>query len=193
MICEKCKTEMEKINIDYHYKESGLDNINIGNIFAYRCPTCKELHPIIPNIKGLHEKIAEIIANKKSILIGKELVFLRKELRLKAKDLANMMGVSKVTVSRWENKKGPISVACDRFIRLFYRNRILQSKCEIVKPEMARLKLSAPTEELSYFEGFIALCDWISKTEINLKDIKKRPVKSQISIPAYQSLGPLFT
>ena len=191
MFCDNCKIEMEKTNIDYHYKESRLENVIINGISAYKCPKCKEFYPIIPNIKKLHELIAQALVNKKSLLLGKELVFLRKELGIKAKDIADMLGVNKVTVSRWENRKGPISVAGDRFIRLLYRNKLLRSKCEIAKPDIARLK--SETGETTLIEEFIALCDWMRSTEIDLKDIKKRSVNFQISIPDSQSPGPLFT
>ena len=191
MFCENCKIEMGKVNMDYHYRESGLENVIINGISAYKCPNCKDFYPIIPNVKKLHESIAQALVNKRSILLGKELVFLRKELGIKAKDIANILGVNKVTVSRWENKNGSIPVACDRFIRLLYRNKLLRSKCEIAKPEIEKLRNKSL--ESSFMEDFIAICDWMTSTDINLKDIKKHPINSKISIPAFQPIGPLFS
>jgi len=190
MLCESCKTEMGKVKINYHYRESGLQNVIIEGILAYKCPNCNKFYPIIPNVKKLHELIAQYLVNKQSPLSGKELIFLRKQLGFKAKDFADMLGVTKVTVSRWENKDGPIGVGCDRFIRVLYTNRLLRSKCEIAMPEITRLK--SEIKETSLIEDFIALCDWIGKTDISLKDIKKRYIKSRISIPASTPLGPLF-
>jgi putative zinc finger/helix-turn-helix YgiT family protein len=188
MLCDKCNVEMGKIETDYHYRESGLQNVILNGIPAYQCPNCKEIHPIIPNIKKLHELIARALISKKSLLSGKEFVFLRKELKIKAADFAQMLNIHKVTVSRWENKK-TISVMWDRLIRLLYRDKIFQLKCKTAKPEITKLKCTIG--EISPIEDIISLCEL---TEINLQNIEKGTADVPISIPFPHSTGagPLF-
>ena len=181
MICLDCKKRMKKIRTDYQYKESGLTGVMLGKITAYKCPNCGEVYPIIPNIKRLNELVAQELINKKSLLTGNELVFLRKEMKVKAKDLAEMLGVTKVSVSRWENEREPVGPACDRLIRLLYRNTKILEKCEIVRPKLERSKGIPDVKDL-----MISLCTLLSQEEQILKNIGKRHMHSRISISANQ-------
>ncbi len=101
----------------YKYTQSGLDVILIG-IPQYTCNSCGERFTPIPNPENLHRIIAlDICKNKKALLLPDEIKFLRKELHLKAKDLARVMGADPSVVSRWENGKKPIGEANDRLLR----------------------------------------------------------------------------
>lgn len=51
-------------------------------------------------------------------MTGSELRFLRGRLRLSAVALASQMGVTSVTVSRWENGHEPIGPVADRLLRM---------------------------------------------------------------------------
>ena len=182
MICLDCKIEMRKVTTDYQYTESGLKNVVLTGISAYECPKCKEVSPVIKNIKKLHRHIAEKLVSKESLLTGKELAFLRKEMKIKAKDLAQMFALHKVTISRWENEKEKISPTIDRLIRILYETRVIRERCGMLKPEIEKLK---PTKELSKLQDNInALCTFPTQTEELLKYIKNRQVRSKISISA---------
>jgi putative zinc finger/helix-turn-helix YgiT family protein len=119
MICPECSKKMKKIKGRHHYKESGLDNVVLVNIPFYFCK-CGKKFPIIPNILNLHSLISALIIKNPEPLNGKELRFLRKEIGLKAKDFARLLGVSKVTVSRWENDNESIGITSDKLIRLIF-------------------------------------------------------------------------
>ena len=177
MLCSKCEIKMKKTKIDYRYIESGLQNVILKGFSAYECPNCKEINPIILRIKEVHKLIAQELIKKNSLLMGKELVFLRKEMKIKAKDLAQMLGVTKVTVSRWENEKEQLSPTCDRLIRSLYENRIFKQTCEIVRPEIDKLESQVMKAIL------ISLCQPKISLEDVFKNIKRRHVHSKISIP----------
>ena len=177
MICLNCKTEMKKITTDYPYTESGLKNVILKGIGAYECPKCKELQPVIRDIKKIHRHIAQQLIRKNSLLLGTELSFLRKEMKVKAKDLAQILGVHKVTISRWENEKERIGPACDRLIRFLYDNRIFKQRCEIVRPGIDKLESQIMKSML------ISLCEPKTSIEDVFRNIKKRHVHSKISIP----------
>jgi putative transcriptional regulator len=69
-------------------------------------------------VKKLHRAIGnDICRRKKSLLVAEEIKFLRKELRLKAKELAAILGVTDSTMSRWENGKKQIGEGQDRLLR----------------------------------------------------------------------------
>jgi putative zinc finger/helix-turn-helix YgiT family protein len=122
--CPQCGSEdLITTHGDYHYLESGLPNVILKDIPLRRCKGCSELWPVISRIKQLHEVITEALVKKASPLTGDEVRFLRKALRLKARELASVLGVHKVTVSRWETGKEAIGPTADRLLRLMVATR----------------------------------------------------------------------
>jgi transcriptional regulator with XRE-family HTH domain len=95
-------------------------------------------------------------------------------MRIKAKDLAQILGVTKVTVSRWENGKEQLSPACDRLIRFLYENRIFKQVCELGIEKL----------ESSTLKSMLAmLCEPRTSLEEVFKNIKRRQIHSKIAIP----------
>ncbi len=115
---------------DYHYTESGLNNVILKGITVHQCQKCGEQFPVIPRIIKLHGRIARALLAKPSVLTGEEFRFLRKEMRLKASELASIMGVHKVTVSRWETNAEPIGPSADRLLRYIYATRHMKDLAE---------------------------------------------------------------
>jgi putative zinc finger/helix-turn-helix YgiT family protein len=125
---------MKKIKKDYQYSESGLDNIILGDTPMYICE-CGEEMPIISHIESLNRVIAFELIKLKNHLTGKEARFIRKQLGMKAVQLAEILGVDKVTVSRWENDNNPIGNANDRLIRLLYLTKMAEELKQMVPIE----------------------------------------------------------
>jgi len=119
MICHECNSNMKESQEVYHYTESGLDNVYLGNICMHRCK-CGESFPSIHNIIELNTVIGREIVKKPTSLDGREIVFLRKNVGLNAKTFADYLGIDKSTLSRWENNQQIIAKSNDRFIRLIY-------------------------------------------------------------------------
>lgn len=123
MYCTECGTRMKKIKGDYNYRESGIDEVILKGIPIYVCK-CGHKAPSIPHIEELHELIALALVRQKRLLTGPEVRFLRKAMGLKAVDLANILHVTKVTVSRWESDKASrIGPANDKLLRLLYLDK----------------------------------------------------------------------
>ena len=120
--CPTCggKMQARKHTKPYHYTESGLKNVYLEGMSVLRCSACGEELVELENVPGLHAKIAERLLQKPFILTGPEFRFLRKEMRMKAKDLATVLGVTATTVSRWETGEERLGVANDRLIRSLY-------------------------------------------------------------------------
>jgi hypothetical protein len=117
MKCIECNKKMTSKREVYRYTESGLNNVYLETD-VHRCAKCKESIVDIPNIYGLHEMIAE--------------------------DL--IIGVDKVTVSRWENDAAQISVANDKLLRLIYVQKY-QEKCDIILEIIDFLEKIQPTSK----------------------------------------------
>lgn len=126
MKCPSCGTMMKVTKKNYNYEEAGLKNVLLCNLNVYECPSCAEELPELPNITALHNGIASHLIRKQSPLTGEEVRFLRKSMEMKASELAGYLGVSPVTVSRWETNAESIGPQSDRLVRalyLFYKER----------------------------------------------------------------------
>jgi putative zinc finger/helix-turn-helix YgiT family protein len=128
--CYICGESLEVIkDKPYQYTESGLDVVLLG-ITQYHCTSCGEESAAIPSPEKLNKTIGrDICKNKKALLLPDEIKFLRKELNLKAKDLARSLGVEDSTVSRWENGKKQIGEGSDRLLRALYLGCV-EEQCE---------------------------------------------------------------
>ena len=105
----------------YHYTESGLRNIWLKNGYVVKNTPYGEAVSI-QDVEGLHRLIGTIIA-KRPKLSGPELRFLRKEMGMSQKGLADFVGTSEQTVSLWERGRA-IPKAADRLIKLAYLETI---------------------------------------------------------------------
>jgi putative zinc finger/helix-turn-helix YgiT family protein len=130
MQCPQCGSPEMVEKGDYPYAESGLKNVVFRGVTLHKCSKCGELLPEIPHIKKLHAKIALELLYKEGPLAGEEIRFLRKEMRLKANELAPLLGVHKVTVSRWETNEEKIGPSSDRLLRYIYATRCLVPGCD---------------------------------------------------------------
>ncbi len=144
MECYKCGNDMKRYKGEYRYTESGLDTVTLKDIVQYRC-ACGETMVELKNIKGLHRTIASILTKKKDPLTGKEIRFIRKEMGMRAKDLAEIMGVSPITVSRWENDVEKPEMAKDRFVRLLYIQTVQERHKEVIMGSFNVLRESKGT------------------------------------------------
>jgi len=117
MKCQACNQEMGKTKKEmYQYVESGLDNIYLEEVSIYHCKDCGEEAPIIPSIKNLHRVITLAILERPEPLDGPEIKYLRKQMRYKSKDFAELLGVTPQTISTWE-RGATHTESHDRLIR----------------------------------------------------------------------------
>ena len=101
----------------YRYTESGLRNIWLVNGFVMkRTPYGKAVS--IRDLEGLHRYIGSVIARQPG-LSGPELRFLRKEMGMSQRALAEFVGTSEQNISLWE-RRGRVPQAADRIIKLAY-------------------------------------------------------------------------
>jgi putative zinc finger/helix-turn-helix YgiT family protein len=109
-----------KRNQTVPYPESGIPNLWLRGITVYRCRKCGAELPEFPNSRGLHRGIADWLTQKLFPLIGPEFRFLRKQMGLSTRELAEIMGVYRESVTRWETGAERIGAQSDRLIRLVY-------------------------------------------------------------------------
>ena len=121
MRCLDCGTRMRaRRNQTVPYPESGIPNLWLRGIAVYRCRKCGAELPEFPNPRLLHRGIADWLTQKLFPLTGAEFRFLRKQLALSARELGELMGVRRESVTRWETGAEPIGAPSDRLIRLIH-------------------------------------------------------------------------
>ena len=181
--CWVCGGKLEIIrDRSYHYRECGLDNVYLYGIIQYRCPECGEEAPEIPELKGLHLLIAKELVCKGELMEGTEIRFLRKELRLKSKEMAELLSVTPETYSRWENSREIISEGSDSQLRYLYILNA-EDKTGKILHEGIRFARSLASKKLA------------RKIRNGGKTEGKKPVKIDISISEWvmPHTGPIFT
>ncbi len=130
----------------YQYSLSGLKNVFLDNVEVYRCGGCEVQIPVIPKILRLHNTIANAIVCKRTLLSGAEIRFLRKNLRIKSRDWAELLRTDKSVYSRWENGSQTVSPQSDLLIRYLYL-RLLEERKDIRLEKKIVENLSDMTDE----------------------------------------------
>src|SRR5262245_10544638 len=105
----------------YRYTEAGLRNIWLMNGYAVKRTPYGETVSI-RDLEGLHRYIGSVIA-KQVRLCGPELRFLRREMGMSQRELAEFVGTSEQNVSLWE-RRGRVPQAADRIVKLAYLEMI---------------------------------------------------------------------
>jgi len=118
--CSNCGKITHKKIGGHRYRESGLDNVYLENIPVYECSSCQISYPSIFRLGRLNDLIALTLVEKPGLLSGKEIKFLRKNLRMPSKLFAKKLGVGKTTLPKWENELQNHSEGNDRLIRAIY-------------------------------------------------------------------------
>jgi putative zinc finger/helix-turn-helix YgiT family protein len=158
MKCPKCNSDMDCKEDTHHYRESGLDYVYLEGIERYTCK-CGERVVSIPAIPKLHTVLGRFLIKKNSLLNGKEIRFLRKNMGLTATKLADYIGVDNATISRWENDRHPITKPHDLFLRVVYSN-IKDIPAEeikhIIQDEFKKVK----TKSENITHHYISLDQW---------------------------------
>lgn len=106
----------------YQYTECGLDNVVIEGLSIVEDHAGEET-VTIPAIGMLHQVIAEGIVGLPVKMTGAELRFLRTEMGLTQEQLAEILKVKPLSVSRWE-RSDPITDASEMLIRLLAAKRL---------------------------------------------------------------------
>lgn len=100
----------------FHYTDCGLDNVFIHGLDVV-CDDAGNDTIRIPRINQLHRVIAEGIVSHPFAMDGQELRFLRTEMGFTQGKLADLLGVTQLTVGRWERSENPIGPTVEVFVR----------------------------------------------------------------------------
>ena len=119
MRCDDCGGPVTtERNAVCRYGIGGLPHVELHGVEVTRCESCGKEGIAIPRIGQLHRVLADVIVRQRRMLAPVEIRYLRKHIGLSAADFAQMMGVARETVSRWETGAQPMGAVADRLLRL---------------------------------------------------------------------------
>ena len=131
----------------YHYTECGLDNVFIEGAGEFE-DGAGEDSVTIPAIGQLHRVIAEGIVTHPAKMTGRELRFLRTELGLTQAQLAEILKVKLLTVSRWERNETSINDAAEMLVRLHSATKLRLDVDLDVETVSRKVAAAAQTQEI---------------------------------------------
>jgi putative transcriptional regulator len=119
MKCEECGgLAITEHNAVRRYEIGGLPHVELHGIEVTRCTVCGGEEIAIPRIEQLHRLLAEAFIKQHRNLAPVEIRFLRKHMGHSMNVFAEIMGVTRETVSRWETGGTPMGSAANRLLRL---------------------------------------------------------------------------
>lgn len=115
--CIECGLPQRQDRRTVDYLESGLTNVELFNVPVWVCPNDHQ-EVEIPAVTQLHELLAHLIIRKPAIITGPEIKFLRRRVGIQSKEFAQRIGLTPVSLSRFENGQRRVSRRIDLLIRL---------------------------------------------------------------------------
>ena len=115
--CLDCGGILETEQRPYRYRFEGGLSVTLENATILRCGVCAAESVAIHAPARLHRAVAATVVKKPSRLASSEVAFLRHHLDMTGEELAQHLGVTKTSVSRWETGREPIGQVPDRLLR----------------------------------------------------------------------------
>jgi putative zinc finger/helix-turn-helix YgiT family protein len=117
--CTVCGTPTYETRQTIRY-ESGTGPLILHDVPVHHCPRCGEHEITLSRAPQLRTEVALAIARKRDRLAPREVRFLREYLGLSRIELADTVGASEDTASRWENLELPelMGVQAERLLRV---------------------------------------------------------------------------
>jgi transcriptional regulator with XRE-family HTH domain len=159
MICPKCEIEMKKKEGDYHFTESGLDNVYLTDTL-FECLECGVELALFPNPEEFNQMVVRyLIHYQKQRLKGDQILFLRKAIGFTGAALADFLGKPRGEISRWENGRASISPHLDIKLRVEAAKRLLSPQ-EAREAEVSLMDTLLAYEETNEPQGMTLKRSW---------------------------------
>lgn len=121
--CEaKSITRVSTRRTPYHFVGCGLPDVYLVGVKYHVCTTCGNQAAELPALSNLLDRIAAAVTESSRPLSGRQIKFLRKYLWKSAQNFADLIGVSREQVSRWENNRNRPEPSTDKLIRMLARH-----------------------------------------------------------------------
>lgn len=103
----------------YHYKGCGLDDVYL--VSGYEIKNGSHGDSVsVKNLDDLHNAIGRHLVERKKLLTGKEIRFLRVHMELTQSELARLFGCDAQQIARYEKGENKIPGPADRLLRALF-------------------------------------------------------------------------
>lgn len=141
MKCDKCGQRMGRAKQGEHlYTGSGLSDVTLVNVEVRPCSSCDNVEVGIPKMDALHRVLVRELATKAAALTGAEIRAMRSYMGLGRPELALLLAVTPVKLTRWEETDKEM----DRAPELALRYLVLAYTGSGVSEFMQRMKAPGP-------------------------------------------------
>jgi DNA-binding transcriptional regulator YiaG len=131
MVCPTCGSEMPRTTGKYQFRECGLDFVWLDNWPIFECPQNHATMPLLPaNTEDIDRAIALELVLSTGALDADSIRFLRAALKMTSVELAKIISVTRIEVSRWENGHITISALPDLRLRLHVIDCLVKDRKE---------------------------------------------------------------
>ncbi len=132
----KCGEKMKEVVIDkYDFSDIARLPVVVHGMRMLRCAKCGEELMLGAETDRILDEVALSVVSKPERLGSNEAGYLRSHLGLTQKELAERMGLHKITIAAWESKK-PISPQHDHILRGMVLAKLTKQK----SPELLALE-----------------------------------------------------
>jgi len=114
-------TKVSTNRAPYHFVGCGLRDVYLVGVKYSVCAVCGNQAAELPVIGKLLDEIATAVADSSEPLTGAQIRFLRRRLWKSAQSFADLVGVTREQVSRWENDRNRPESSADKLIRMLVR------------------------------------------------------------------------
>lgn len=146
--CPVCDSSEIKItNEDLRQDFFGLPSVLLTNVKRITCEECGSSALEIPKQRVVIDQIRRELCWLGRPLHGEEFAFLRSSMDFSGKAFASAVGVTNVTISRWEKGKQSIPNATDILVRVMtlsdlgYRGNISELMLQISKSDQTDVQI----------------------------------------------------
>lgn len=118
-ISESCEHDIDsEVMLSFDFDQLGVPVTLHKSAVRHVCKKCGMTSVTVPYPERLAAAAAVYRCGVADKLLGQEIRFLRKSLAWTAAKLAEKVGVTPETISRWENDKAPMGPAMERILRM---------------------------------------------------------------------------
>ncbi len=156
-VCEGALKQNFK-NKNFKYKN---EHLVIENYPSFKCQKCGEEFLDEKTIKEFEPMIRDFQRKVNGLLTSEEIKAIRKKLHITQEKLAQLLGVSRLTINRYENGQQTQTISQDIHFRMLKDYPVVlkalspNSSIDSVMSEKATYDLKPKTDALSYKEKFI--------------------------------------
>lgn len=110
----------DRVKEPYNYRGCGLDDIWLVSGYEVKGDDGEQT-VTIKNLDGLHKAIGASLVERKVLLTGKEIRFLRLQMDLTQSQLARLVGCDTQQIARYEKGENKMPGPMDRLLRMIFR------------------------------------------------------------------------